>query len=68
MAPRRLVSQLAISSKWLPNIFIYIFKEYLKAKLRGLYVASIVTGLFKEAVLLPRWLNETVELKINNCF
>ena len=32
MAPRRLVSHLVISSKWLPKTFIHIFNEYFRAK------------------------------------
>ena len=35
MAPSQLVSHLVISSKWLPKIFIQLFKEYLKAKLQA---------------------------------
>ena len=35
MAPRRLVSHLVISSKWLPKILIQIFKEYLRTKLQA---------------------------------
>ena len=35
MAPRRLVSHLSISSKWLPKVVIQIFKEYLRTKLQA---------------------------------
>ena len=38
MAPRQLLSHqsdLVISSKWLPKIFIQMFKEYLRAKLQA---------------------------------
>ena len=35
MPPRWLFSHLVISSKWLPKIFIQIFKEYVKAKLQA---------------------------------
>ena len=37
MAPRRLVSQLVMSSKWPPKILILISKEYLRAKLKAVW-------------------------------
>ena len=42
MAPGWLVSHLVISSKWLPKIFIKIFKEYLRAKLQAPVVTTYV--------------------------
>ena len=36
-----LVSHLVISSKWLPKIFIQIFKEYSRAKLQAPVVAVV---------------------------
>ena len=52
------MSQYAISSKWLPKMFIQIFKEHLRAKLQ----APVVTVLFKEKLINLGYLQSVQEI------